>query len=63
LARNLALRGADAVHLASALLLKGQLAAEDQLVLIASDRELNIAAQSFSLPVVDPEQVEILENP
>lgn len=56
LAKNLALRGADAVHLASALLLKGQLAEDDQLILVTSDRELREAAQTSDLLVIDPEQ-------
>ncbi len=60
LARELALRGADAVHLASALLLQRRLAEDDdRLVFIASDHELNRAAQASDLIVVDPEKEEI----
>jgi predicted nucleic acid-binding protein len=59
LARNMALRGADAVHLASALVLQRRFAdAEDQLVFIASDRELKEAAQSSGLAIIDPEEQE-----
>lgn len=55
LARQLALRGADAVHLASALMLARRLAAdEDQLVVITSDRELKGATQRSGLAVVNP---------
>lgn len=59
LARNLALRGADAVHLAAALWFRGLLSAEeDQLVFVASDRELKNGARSSGLEVVDPEEQE-----
>ena len=59
LARNMALRGADAVHLASALVLQRRFAdVEDRLVFVASDRELKEAAQSSSLAVIDPEEQE-----
>ena len=58
LAVSLALRGADAVHLASAFLLQSHLSQGDQLILIASDRELKVAAQSSSLTVLDPEEEE-----
>ena len=55
----MALRGADAVHLASALVLQRCFAdAEDRLVFIASDRELKEAAQSSGLAVIDPEEQE-----
>jgi len=56
LARKLALRGADAVHLASALLLKDQLTKDDQLILVTSDHELREAAQLYDLLVIDPER-------
>lgn len=57
LARELALRGADAVHLASALLLQRRLAAaDDRLIFVASDRELREAAQASGLIVADPEK-------
>ena len=59
LARNMALRGADAVPLASALVLQRRFAdAEDHLVFVASDRELKDAAQSSGLAVIDPEEQE-----
>ena len=59
LARNMALRGADAVHLAAALVLQRRFAdAEDRLVFIASDRELKEAAQSSGLAIIDPEEQE-----
>ena len=59
LAKNMALRGADAVHLASALVLQRRFAnAEDRLVFVASDRELKDAAQSSGLAVIDPEEQE-----
>jgi predicted nucleic acid-binding protein len=54
-ARAHALRGADAVHLASALLLAADLPAqEDEMILVASDRELREAALASGLHVVDP---------
>jgi len=56
-ARELALRGADAVHLASALLLQRRLATEDdRLIFVASDRELREAAQASGMIVVDPDK-------
>ena len=56
-ATRFALRGADAIHLASALLLQRRFAeADDRLILVTSDRELKEAAQSSGLPVIDPEQ-------
>ena len=59
LAKNMALRGADAVHLASALVLQRRFAdAEDRLVFVASDRELKEAAQSSGLALIDPEEQE-----
>jgi hypothetical protein len=55
----MALRGADAVHLASVLLLRSRLTEEDdQLTLVASDRELKDAAQSSNLTIIDPEEQE-----
>ncbi|HXG36871.1 MAG TPA: type II toxin-antitoxin system VapC family toxin [Dehalococcoidia bacterium] len=59
LARRLALPGADAVHLASALILARRLAVdEDQLVVITSDHELKEAAQRSGLVVIDPDEEE-----
>lgn len=58
-AKELALRGADAVHLASAFVLRSRLAEEDdQLTLVVSDRELKAAAQSSGLATIDPEEQE-----
>lgn len=55
LARDLALRGADAIHLASALTLKKRFVENnDRLVVVASDHELEQAAQSRGLEVIDP---------
>jgi len=55
----MALRGADAVHLASALVLQRRFAdAEDRLVFVASDRELKEATQSSGLADIDPEEQE-----
>jgi predicted nucleic acid-binding protein len=59
LARNMALHGADAVHLASALVLQRRFAdVEDRLIFVASDRELKEAARSSGLDVIDPEEQE-----
>ncbi|MBI4787747.1 MAG: type II toxin-antitoxin system VapC family toxin [Chloroflexi bacterium] len=54
LAKQLAIRGADAVHLASVVLLKEQLEEDDELVFVASDRQLKEAAQTSGLTVIDP---------
>lgn len=55
LARERAIRGADAVHLASALVLQGRFVEEDdRLVFVASDRELKEAAKISDLAVIDP---------
>jgi len=59
LAGKLALRGADAVHLASALLLQERFEEEsDQLIIVASDHELKQAAQESGLVVIEPEEQE-----
>jgi len=59
LARDRALRGADAVRLASALLMQRRFADEDdRLVLVTSDHELKTAAESSGLTVIDPEAQE-----
>jgi predicted nucleic acid-binding protein len=64
LARRQALRGADAVHLASALLLQSRFVEkDDRLVFVASDQELKGAAQSSGLEVVDPEERERATTP
>jgi predicted nucleic acid-binding protein len=57
LARESALRGADAVHLASALLLQSRFAQDDdQLIFITADHELKQAAQASGLVVIDPNE-------
>ena len=59
IARYQALRGADAVHLTSALLLQSRFVDQaDQLIFVASDRELKSAARSSGLEVSDPEEQE-----
>jgi predicted nucleic acid-binding protein len=58
-ARRLAVRGADAIHLASALMLQRRFAdASDQLLLVASDYRLKQAAQASGMTVIDPETAE-----
>ncbi len=59
-ARANALRGSDAVHLASALLVKADLPEpEDTMVLVTSDHELREAGQGSGLHVVDPTNLSI----
>lgn len=59
LARELTLRGADAIHLASALLLQSRFTQEDdQLILITADHELRQAAQLSGLAAIDPNEQE-----
>jgi predicted nucleic acid-binding protein len=59
LARSLALRGADSVHLASAVVLQKRFTDDvDRLILITSDHELKEATPSSGLTVVDPEEEE-----
>ena len=56
---DFALRGADAIHLASALLLQGRFVDnDDQLILVTSDIEMKNAAKMSSLMVVDPNEQE-----
>ncbi len=56
-AQQQALRGADAIHLASALVLRSRFVeAEDQLVFVVADRQLKEAARSAGLHVADPEE-------
>ncbi len=58
-AHRLALRGADAVHLASALILQQRFTeAGDRVIFVASDRELKAAAQASGLEVIDPTEQE-----
>jgi len=54
LAGAFGLRAADAVHLASAAYLKGELRGTAELALVCSDFELNQAAQALGLKVIDP---------
>ena len=59
MARRLALRGADAIHLASALILQERFVDEDdRLVLVTSDRELKEAGETAGLIVMNPEEGE-----
>lgn len=61
LTEKFALRGADAVHLASALSLRRHVeGGDDHLLFIASDHELKKAAQTSGLVIMDPEEQEIL---
>jgi predicted nucleic acid-binding protein len=63
-ARQQALRGADAIHLASALLLQSRFVEEeDRLVFVASDRELKDAARSTGFEALDPEEQESEPEP
>jgi len=56
-AKQQALRGADAIHLASALLLESRFVeTDDRLIFVASDHELKKAALSSGLEVIDPEE-------
>jgi predicted nucleic acid-binding protein len=55
LAGRLVLRGADAIHLASATALHGRLVEDDRLLFVTSDRELGAAAQLSGFAVVDPQ--------
>lgn len=59
-AQELALRGADAIHLASALLLRQHLEEDESvhLTFVASDRELKDAAEASHLTLIDPEDHE-----
>ncbi len=58
LATQFALRGADAIHLAAAEVLKTNVDAANTLILITSDQELKIAAQRLGIQTLDPEQEE-----
>jgi len=58
-AQNHALRGADAVHLASAIFLRRSLPSrEDDVAIVTSDLELASAAEQEGFAVLDPEQAE-----
>ena len=54
LIRKHALRAADAIHLASALVVRAEKMDSGNFLLISSDRELNAAAEREDLTVVDP---------
>ncbi|MBM4035581.1 MAG: type II toxin-antitoxin system VapC family toxin [Planctomycetes bacterium] len=55
-AKTYSLRGADAVHLGSALAIRASLPGQDdQVVVVASDTELKEAAIASGLSVLDPE--------
>ena len=58
-AKDFALRGADAIHLASALMLQRRFTGEnDKLTFVTSDHELKEAAQSAGIAVTDPHEEE-----
>jgi predicted nucleic acid-binding protein len=54
IAYNQALRGADAVHLASALVLQKRFINNNQLIFVTSDHELKIASNAFNILTIDP---------
>jgi predicted nucleic acid-binding protein len=57
LARTMALRGADSVHLASAVVLREKLAIEaKEFTFVTSDLELKAAALKAGLAVLDPQE-------
>ena len=63
-ARDRAVRGADAVHLASAIVLRQKLVAgEDVMFFVTSDRELKAAAEREGFETIDPEAEEAATNP
>ena len=54
-ARRYALRGADAVHLASALRVRERLqSAHDAVLIVTADQELKAAARALGITVLDP---------
>jgi uncharacterized protein len=55
LAIQLALRGADAIHLAAATTFQSRIDAADSLIFITADQELKMAAQIIGMGVIDPE--------
>lgn len=59
LSKDLALRGADAIHLASALVAQRNFFDDDQLTLVSSDIEMKNAGQLSGLIVLDPNEKEI----
>ncbi len=55
LTKNFALRGADAVHLSSALILQKHFQdKKDRLIIVTSDHELRQAVESSGVEVIDP---------
>ena len=57
IAHQYALRGADAVHLASALRLEKQVAEhKGRMIMVTSDAELKKAAEEADFEVIDPEE-------
>jgi uncharacterized protein len=55
LTSQLALRGADAIHLAAATTFQNRIDAADSLIFITADRELITAAQMIGMGIIDPE--------
>jgi uncharacterized protein len=61
LAKKYALRGSDAVHLASALRLQQRTDEKNvQVIIVTADAELKKASESADLEVVDPEDKELM---
>ncbi|GAP93571.1 type II toxin-antitoxin system VapC family toxin [Leptolyngbya sp. NIES-2104] len=60
---SLALRGADSIHLASAVILQSRLLQGDQIIFITADGELEAAAQSCSFHVLNPSVEEAKGTP
>lgn len=57
IAFNQSLRGADSVHLASALVLQKRLLNNNQLIFVTSDLELKIASNMVNILTIDPNEV------
>ena len=55
LTSKLALRGADAIHLAAATTFQNRIDPADSLVFITADQELKTATQMIGMSVIDPE--------
>jgi predicted nucleic acid-binding protein len=55
LTSQLALRGADAIHLAAAKTFQNQINVSDTLIFITADQELKTAAQMIGMSIIDPE--------
>ena len=56
IAFNQSLRGADSIHLASALVLQKRLAHNNQLIFVTSDLELKTASNTFNILTIDPNE-------